>query len=522
MAQDLTAVELIAGQGGLNRMQNLALLPKTDLAWVESLTVENVTWQKMAGATPYNSAPLPAGLASIWDFFNKDFTQEQIAWLSDGQAVVVDQAGVIQKTLYAGTPAPLPWLVEGFVDTATKALFFLNGIDVPRYYANDGATALVSAPISLPSDDWPFPGAQPTMAFQHGFRLVAVGGPDPHRVYLSSPRSHDKFGASVGDSVSLNVYPGQGQKLVGGLSFREKGYLWKYPRGIYGIDDSDTNIANWKTPLLTPAVGMAGPGCVCAVEDDVIFLDADGYFHALSAVQTQSQETVPTLFSRETDDFIRTQLNLNALDLTRSVYYSRKRLLIFAVPAAGSSIANRYLLIDFNLPSGPRLLWSSRDECPALAVRRENRTQEPIVGDATGTIWRLDRTARNKGGAGYRSQYEVPAQALCEGGIRRMNLYELEVIFRPTGDYDLTLEVHKMTKDGTDVETLDFSMQTFGVPIGSMSFDPDVLAGTTIQTARRRLHGDANYLKLIGYNNEADQTFSVMDMIVRGKPGRYA
>jgi hypothetical protein len=521
MAQDLVPVELLAGTGGLNRMQNLAQIPKTDLAWVESLTVENITWQKMAGALAYNSAPLDTGLNSIWDFFNKAFVQEQIAWLADGRTVVVDQAGTIQKTLNAGTPPTFGWMVEGFLDTATKALFFYNGLDVPRVYANDGTTVTTSIPLASLSPDWQ-PGHYPTMAFMHGFRMVAVGGPDSHRAYLSSPRSHDRFAPAEGDSLGLAVYPGKGQKLVGGISFREKGYLFKYPRGIYGIQDSDSNIANWSTPELTDAVGMAGPGCICAVEDDVIFLDSDGYFHALSAVQTQKQETVPTLFSRETSDFIRTQVNLNALELTRSVYYSRKRLLIFAVPAAGSTVANRYLLIDYNLPSGPRLLWSSRDECPALALRRENKTQEPIIGDSTGYIWRLDRAARNKGGAGYRSQYEVPAQALIEGGIRRMNLFELEVVFRPTGEHDLSMEVHKMTKDGADVETLAFSMQTFGAPIGSMSFDPDVLAGTEIQTARRRLHGDANYLKLIGYNNNADENYSVMSHIVRGKPGRYA
>lgn len=521
MAQDLTPIELIAGTGGLNRMQNLALLPKTDLSWVESLTVEHITWQKMPGALAYNSAPLDTGINSVWDFFNKRFVQEQIAWLDDGRTVVVDQAGVIQKTLHAGTPPTFGWMVEGFLDTANKALFFFNGVDVPRVYANDGTTVTVSAPITNGSPDW-IAGNQPTMAFLHGFRMVALGGPDSHRVYLSSPRSHDRYAPGEGDSVGLNVYPGKGQKLVGGISFRSHCYLFKYPRGIYGLDDHDTNIANWSTPELTDAVGLAGPGCVCAVEDDVIFLDADGYFHALSAVQTQQQETVPTLFSRETSDFLRTMVNLDLLERTRSVYYARKRLAIFALPAAGSTVANRYLLIDFNLPSGPRLLWSSRDACPALALRRQNKTQEPIIGDATGTIWRLDRETRSKGGAGYRSQYEVPVQALLEGGIRRMNLYELEVFFRPAGEYDLTLEVHKMTKDGTSVETLAFSLQTFGAPIGSMSFDPDVLAGATIQTARRRLHGDANYVKLIGYNNNPDETFSVMDHIVRGKPGRYA
>lgn len=522
MAQDLVAFEVPAGQGGLNRMQNLTVMPKTDLSWVESLTVENITWQKMAGAVAYNSTPLSSGLNCIWDFFNKDFVQEQVAFLSNGQLVVVDTAGTITKTLATLNPSAFGWMVEGFLDTTSKALFFFDGINPPQVYANNGSTVDVSAPFSSPAADWVVGGRQPTMGFMHGFRMVAVGGPDSHRAYLSSPRGHDQFGPAVGDSVTIAVYPGKGQKLVGGLSYRDKAYLMKYPRGIYFLDDSDTNIANWKCLEITEAIGVAGPGCVCGIENDIVIMDAEGYFHAMSAVHQLKQEEIPTLFSRETSDFIRSNLNLNALHLTRSVYYARKRQLIFALPGTGSSICNRYLIIDYNLPSGPRLLWSSRDECPALALRREDKTQEPIIGDTTGTIWRLDRDARQKGGQGYRSQYEVPTQSLVEGGIRRMDLYEMQVLFHPTGNYDLNMEVQKMTKDGTVVENLTFSMQTFGTPIGSISLDPDVIAGVTVQTARRRLHGDANYVKLIGSNNNVNETYSVMHHIIRGKPGRSA
>lgn len=517
MAQNLIPIEFICGEGGLNRLQNLTNFPETDLSWVESLTVENITWQKMAGAAKYNSSATPVGIYNIWDFFSAAFVQEMVGYLSDGRLVTIATDGTLTKTLRALTATNTQgWFAEGWLDTATKAVFFFNGTDVPNVYTG-GAT---SADITAGSPDWT--GAnQPTAGFLHRFRLIAVGGTNKHRAYLSSPRNHGDFSTEIGDSAQLNIYPGEGQRLVGGVSFRAKAYLFKYPRGIYFIDDSDPNIQNWQTPRVTNAIGVAGPGCVCAGENDVVILDTEGYFHGMSQVQTFDQEMIPPMFSREVSDFIRTNINLNALETTRSYFYGRKRLMIFALPGLGSSIPNRYLMIDYNSVA-PRLLWSSRDEAIGLTGRRNNKIEEPIICDSSGFIWRLDQSARNKGGAGYRSQYEYAEKPLIENGIRRMNLYELEVQFQPQGNYNLNVEVHKLTNDGVAVETLTFSQQTAGIPVGSVSFDPDTLAGETIQTGRRRLHGDANYLKIIGYNDNADETFSVINHIVRGKPGRYA
>lgn len=516
MSQDLTPVEFACGQGGLNRMKNVLNVPPNDLSWVESLTVENITWQKMAGATRYNATPLPVGIYNAFDFFSGAFVQETVAYLADGRLVVTDGTGAILKTLATLTAVNTQgWFSECWINAGTKGLMFFNGVDSPVVYTG-GATA---TPIELPSPDW-VGASQPTAGFVHRFRLVTVGGTNPHRAYLSSPQSHSLFGPTKGDTAQVNAYPGEGQRLVGGLSFRAKCYLGKYPRGIYFLDDADANIQNWSVMKVTDAIGISGPGCMCATEDDVIVLDTEGYFHAMSQVRTFNQESVPVMFSREVSDFLRENINLNALETVRSVYYGRKRQLIFAVPGLGSSIPNRYLIIDYNMD--PRLLWSSRDEAVALTTRRNGKIEEPMIADTTGTIWRLDQVARNKGGAGYRSQYEYAERPLIEAGIRRMNLYELQVYFAPQGVHNLNIEVHKKTSDGIEVETLTFTQQPVGTPVGSVSFDPDVLAGTTLATGRRRLHGDANFLKLIGYNDNPNENFSVMTHIVRGRPGRHA
>ncbi len=510
MSQDqLQTLELPAGLGGLNRMKNLTQYPRTDLPMVETLTYEHNTWQKGGGADKYNSVALGGSILALRDFWDDNFVQSLMAHLSSGTWVTVGPSGVL-STLATLTPSAPGWFVEAWVNQQNKALFLFNGQDKPKY-----TTGSVAVDASMVSADWSA-GNYPAFAFLHKSRLVA---PLKHRAYLSSPQSHDQFGQLALDAGQLNIYPGEGQRIAAGISFREKAYLWKYPKGIYLIDDADTNIANWGTPKLTDAVGAAGPGCVVATEDDVVFLDSDGYFHQLSAVRTYRQESVPAMFPTELSDWFRSQINLNRLDLVRSAYYSRKRQLVFALPGTGSSVNNRLLTLDYNIADKVRIGWSTRDLCPSLTLRQNVATQQLLSGDGSGYVWILDQVTRAKDGAGYPGQYETPTVDVMDKGIRLANLCELQVVFNPVGNWDLTLEVHR---DGQLGQTLLFSMQSSGGAVGSFSLDSDVLGGTTIQNATQRLEGDCKYLKLLGRNTHANQDFSVMNHLIRYTPGRHA
>lgn len=506
---DLQSMEIPAGLGGLNRMKNLSQYPKTDLTMLDTLTFEHNCWEKAGGAIKYNSGPLGGSILSVWDFWSASYVQAMMAYLDTGAWVTVNGSGIVDTlaTMTAGIPG---WFVEAWTNQQDKSLFLFNGQDKPKYSLGGAAVD-----ISMASEDWSA-GNYPSFAFLHKSRLLA---PLKHRVYCSSPQSHDRYGNQAQDATQLNIYPGEGQKIVAGISFREKAYVFKYPKGIYLIDDSDTNISNWQTPKLTDAIGTAGPGCVVATEDDVIFLDSTGYFHQLSAVRTFNQESVPAMFPVELSNFFRSQINLNRLDLVRSAYYSRKRQLVFALPGTGSSVNNRILILDYNIADKTRIGWSTRDVCPSLALRQNVATQELIIGDSSGYVWQCDQDTRSKDGAGYVGQYETPTVPIVEGGIRLANLEELQVVFSPAGNWDLSLEVHL---DGKLSETLLFSMQTSGGAVGSFSLDSDVLAGNTIQNAIQRLHGDAKYIKLLGKNSGAGQNFAVMNHLIRYKPGRHA
>lgn len=513
MSQSLPGINFPAGIGGLNRTQNETLMPPEDLSWVDGITSELLVWSKEGGATPFNTAPLSTGIQSIWDFFSADFVQELVVALADNRLVTLSSSGIVKTLATLPGGGLFNWFVEGFVDTTTKALFHFDGLNAPRFYTGGASFDEISSPAA----DW-HDTFQPHMAFLHRRRLVAMGGSNQHMLYLSSPRSHDKFNANDGDTVILQCYPGEGQRLVGGISFREKAYVAKYPRGIWFINDQSYNIQEWEILPVTNAIGLAGPGCWTALEDDVVILGADGYFYTLSSVRTFKQEEVPPLFGVEISDFLRKQINLSRLDLVRSTYYARKKQAIFCLPGTGSGTVNRKLIIDLNLPGKMRLFWSTRDECTALTTWRNANLQEPLIGDSTGTVWRLDQTTKDKAGQGYLSQFEYGSFPILEKAIQSANLVDLQVVFAPAGNWDVVYEIHR---DGKLSQTLYVSQQTTGGAIGSFSLDEDVLAGQVIQNAKRRLEGDCKYVKILGRNDQPGQDFSVMDHIIRYKPGRF-
>jgi hypothetical protein len=256
------------------------------------------------------------------------------------------------------------------------------------------------------------------------------------------------------------------------------------------------------------------------VDNDVLFWGNDGYFYSLNAVQNQGEKAATPLFPVELSDYLLQSFNINRLDLVQSVWYANKRQVHIAAPSAGSTTNDRRIIIDL-MNGGLKVLESRRDSCPALGLYRTTATSplKPLVGDSTGTVWALDQTSRNKDGAGYRAQFETQPLPFDPNLARKGNLAFLDCEFEPVGEYDVTVEVHR---DGRLSETVTFSQQSVGGAVGSVSLDGDVLGGTTVQHRRRKVGGDALRASLVGYNNTANQDFSIQDLALRWKPGKAA
>jgi hypothetical protein len=469
----------------------------------------------MGGAAKINTVALSGDVLGHWDWiYGTTPTQELVAYVDDGAtaSIVTVGAGGVVATIKSGlTTGGFPWFEEGWTGSQ-RALYIFNGLNTPQVYLGGG---VASTDIPNPSSDWA--SFKPAAAAQTDTRMIAWGNANSaHSLYLTVPGSHGNY--TGGESAVERIFPGEGERISAGKFKSGRFYLAKYPRGIYYLDESDVSIANWSRKRVTSSFGLAGPGCWLDIGDDLLILGTDGFFYALSQVQTDGQVTVPTLLGIETSEFVKEKINLAYLHKVRSIWYGHKQQAWFAVPSTNSTYCDSIIIFDLNERENPKLLYSTRDVCPSLALRRSSLTavQRPSFGDNDGFIWQGDQSARNKDNNGYNAQYETVPVSLVPGAITRSNLEMLHVIMQPKGNWDLTLEV---LRDGEHSQTIAYSMQTPGAPGGTISLDSDVLAGQTIANVRHKLEGDARYVKLIGSNDNADENFAVMSHIVEFSKG---
>lgn len=518
MSQDtLIPLRFPCGQGGMNRSKNFALYPETDLPMAESITTEGGTWRKEGGATKINTVTLGSGLSVLgaYDFWSgaSPSVPETIACLSSGNVVAIALDGSI-KTILTGFGTGFPVFQEGW-DGSAKALYFLNGEGPIRVYTG-GSSA---SSIPKPNLDWGV-GANgyPKGLAQHRARMFAYGMPGrPHDIFGSIATNHGDFASP--ENFRQEAGPGVGDGIVCGFSWRKQLYLIKRPFGVYLMNDTDPNIAGWEIDILTDALGMAGHGGFVKVDDDVLIFGCDGFFYSLNQVQNQGEQSTTPILPLETSDFLKDELNTARLDLVQMVWYGNKRQIMIAAPGIGSTVNNRRIIGDVQMPGRIKVQYSRRDVCPALFMRRATVTSSlrPAIGDDNGVLWDLDTVTRAKDGAGYRGQFETPPRTCFDGGSRKGNLQYLDVLFAQKGSYDLNVEIHR---DGKLSETKTFSQQSAGGAVGSVSYDSDVLGGVTIANRRHRVGGDATRVKLIGYNDIAGQDFSIQDLVVWHTPGK--
>ncbi len=498
-------LEIPCGFGGLNATRMTSRFPIEDLLTAENLTFEDDTWQKRGGTTKVNTSVITDAptVNGLWDFWPVPTTQKTIAATSDGKIISVGTGGIVD-TLSSGLTNTNPTVfVEALGAGSVRKLFSFNGKNLPKVTA-DGIT---SADIATPPDDWS--GAnQPPGATTHNGRLWAWMN---HRLYYSTLTNHEDFkGSGAGN---LECFPGESEKLVAGISFMGRLYLWKYPRGIYWVDDSSTDYTDWKLKRLTRAVGMAGPLGLAQADNDVLFIGSDGLVHALTGVQEFGDARASSVLPEKISEYMRYNISFTQLAKATAIYYGAKKEFQIALAAAGETTNNRRLILDIRDTQNPRYNVSTRDICESMALMRDaNGIDLPMTGDNAGFIRLLDQQTRSKDGAGYIGKYETGDIPLIGKGTRRANLVSLEVIYRPMGNHNLTLEVWC---DGAKRQTMSINMGSEGSSVlGAFVLGTSTLGGVKILNVRRRIKGDCRRLKLVGYNSGNGQNFSILSHIV--------
>ena len=453
------------GLGGLDASQNQFDIPITNLIEAEGITFEDTVIRKEPGAAKFDATGITASpkIFAAIDWRPSLSVQRLITAASDGKLYKEVGGDLDSVTLKSGlsTTAKGQLVPAGNETSAGVAkLFYFNGVNIVQVLSADGAT---TGDITSPPADWSGSN-QPSKGIVHGPRFWALGNAnDPYRIYASGIADHEDFLCST--AVNLSVFPGAGERLVTGVSFKGLLFLFKFPHGIYWVDDKSTNVVNWGVSRVTDALGVAdSPYAALSVDEDVLFLTAEGNFHFLSATTLGGVSTKDSLSDRlRITKWIRDNIDISKLNQTTSVWFAHKKLAIFAVPTLGSSVNDARLMFDFaDLPRGgvPKFSYSFRDTSESLAVRRgTDGVNRPIFGDDIGLIWLLDQTSRSKAAAGYLGQFRTPENDFSfmnpVFGVTKKIYDYVQLIQNAQASGTLSLDVFV---DGTLKATLSFDL----------------------------------------------------------------
>lgn len=499
-------------QGGLTGTKNQALIRPDQLIQALNISYDTGAVSKEGGAAKYNTTAITGSpnILAGWDWFPSDAVQRMIVVLSNGTVKKDSGAGTFPTTLVSGltVASTVPMFVEGGKEVAAnnRKLFLFTGKNAVQELSGDGATM---AAIATPPADWSGSN-QPTFGSIHEQRLWGGGNlNDPHRVYYSTTGTHGDFtGAGSG---TIAIYPGEGERLVGAISFKGLLICWKYPKGIYYVDTTDPTVANWKVRRVTLGTGGVSPMGQILTDDDIMFLDAAGNFQLMSATLEFGNMGTNNLSHRfQLTTFLKGNVNLSRLVFTRAIYYGHKREAHFTLSSLNAAVQDRRMVCDFNSPE-PRFRYSDRDTQDSLWLREDtDKIQHPMFGDNAGFVFFMDQDTKSKAGAGYNGQFQTPqldfSHVDLSLGIRRKNGQFLELVAEPKGNWNLSVDVQW---DGITVQTVTFNMGTGGVGLGTFVIGTDTLGGDTLINRKRRIVGGGRRFSLIARNSGAGEDFSI-------------
>lgn len=485
------------------------------------------------GNLPFMTAA-PNALVDYWPTLT---SQRLLALGSDGIAYKSSGAefqALVMATVMADAPGAM--IVVGGQEAAGRArkAFFMDGAGTKiQVLTADGVSTTNfgnnwNTTTNIPLD-WAVNA--PRGGIIHKERFFAWA-PDnaPHNIYASAIRDHEMFKNAVGGTFEYvqEIGLGVGQRIAAAVSFKGMLFVFKFPRGIYFLDDTDVDYLNWRWNTVTEAVGCAdSPYSVVCIDDDVMFVGPDGHFHFLSAITQQGVSTNDLTAALNLQQWTRDNISLNRLSRMASTWYPAKKLAMFGFSSLDHVDNDLRMFFDYAnaMEEGQtvRISYSHRDVNRVLAVRRDevDSVQRPIFGDDEGIIWKMDQRSKlkvgvaNAGQARYQYAPTNFAQVDITHSNRRKIFDALTINFNPTGAWFLSVDT---VIDGNYHETLHFNMGGGASILGTFRFG-EQLGGGSITTNRRRMTGHGFWLSIAGWVQGDGHDFSVAEHLVNYRLG---
>lgn len=517
MPSILPVAELPLGPDGLNGSNNPSVLQPTELTVARNISYQGGALRKEGGASLYST-----GITGTPDILaGTDFRYDGVTQRS----IVVTSAGTILKDAGTGTYATVlksgltvtainPTFCEAGKEVAAnnRKLFIFTGKNAVQVLSADGAT---TSDLATPPADWT--AGKPTFGTPHEQRIWSGGNTnDPHRLYYSTPTDHEDFTGS--GSGSLSIFPGEGERLVGAISFKNLLIAFKYPVGVYAIDTTSPTVANWRVNKASGTVGLANESAFTEIANDYLaILTPNAELRLLTAQDFAGNFTAQSLTdNRYINEFMRRELQYLYSSKWRLVWYDTKRELHLACTSNASTTNDARLVVDLTFPDRPRWRYSDRDACLSMWTRVGSDTQRQLVhGAAAGLVWLMDTATRSKDGAGYMGEFKTAETDLAHVDANlarvRKNGKFLELTMEPVGNWDITIEVYW---DGKYSQTITFNMGVTGSPLGVFVLGTDVLGGGQLVNRKKRIVGSGRRIAIVGKNDTAAQDFALSRMLL--------
>lgn len=502
------------GKDGLYGLKNTDRVPLGGLIQLRNATLEDGTLRTAGGAEKFGSAlsGAPKILAGI-DHFPTTPQQRAVVMANDGTLQKDDGAGGGWATLLSGltVAGAVPFFTAGGGEILNndRLLFYADGVNQERVMVGDGATF---AALSAPPADWTGTNRARAFVIHEGYNWGFGNKNAPHLLYRSLNTNHRNFTSTV---FAVPIFSGEGEYLVGGLSYKGGLLLWKFPEGVYWYDTRSADVNEWRA-FKVGAGGMPGPGCCVLIEDDVIWIDPYGGVHMISATTATGSVRAQDLAYRKLGRFIPDNISRTRLDTANLIYYSDKQQLWLACATVGSTSKDRRLILDLNAKGevGERWSFDDRDVNEALFLRKDTGVLRPMMGDDVGQLWKLDTVTRSKDSAGYTFEWWLAdtdfAQLVPGWAGKLKNLHYLQVLHVPQSAVDHSIQVWR---DGQLRQTLSVALSGGSVTLPVIL--PFTLGAESMQATRpRRLRGQARRLAFRGVSTVAGADVSLSGLIV--------
>lgn len=472
--------------------------------------------RKELGSRQWNDTVLAAGVASAFDWNPSSIRQYIATLVKDGKTYILkDRETTVEVTAKTSSdPAEIlivgePKFVQGGVEAAgsPKKLFLFSGGSQVQVISGVEETR---SSISGPAADWAT--SFPRFAILHRNRLYAFGnGNNPHQVYASSTTDHEDFTTGA---LTFSVFPGDGDTLKSAVLYRGRLFLFKSPRGVYILEDSNDNDTTWFFRKLSDSFGVASSNSALELLDDLLVGNSQASLTSLRAVQRFGDvEFADVLSSLLVEDVIRQEIDEGSVNKQTAIFYSKGKRAMYTYRSSSGTQQDRILNFDITNPSSPKLSFTTKDQPNFLFLRKDKfGIERPFYGSEDGFIYEMEREDRNVAGIGYRGEFQTPHMDLSfiNPGFRDLQkrFDRLEILFEQTGDWDLNVDVFI---DGTFTETLAFS-QTKGDHLGSFLIGSDQLPSNAPRSAFQPLHGRGRRISFLCYNENFDEEFSIVGM----------